>query len=130
MTRSSKRGCVRPIHTMRFVSCDSFVLLCRNQRHNSRISEFDRSCVQLFTSCGRPFKCFLIQCYKLEPKLYSIKVSSFYFGSVWEFPNCSRVPFEIYLKRTQSKYCHSVRGKKSQKLIKGRSPLGGIFRAE
>ena len=26
-----------------------------------------------------------------------IKVSSFYFGSVWEFHNCNRVPFEIYL---------------------------------
>ena len=27
--------------------------------------------------------------------LRSIKVSSFYFGSVWEFHNCNRVPFEI-----------------------------------
>ena len=36
---------------MRFVSYGSFVLLCGNQRDNSRISEFESSCGQLIASC-------------------------------------------------------------------------------
>ena len=35
---------------MQFVSYDSFVLLCWNQRDNLRISEFERGCVQLIAS--------------------------------------------------------------------------------
>ena len=46
---------LRPIHKMRFVSYDSFVLLCWNQRDNLQISEFERGCVQLFASCVLAF---------------------------------------------------------------------------
>ena len=40
-----------PIHTIPPVSYDSFVVLCWNQGDNLRISEFEKSCVQLIASC-------------------------------------------------------------------------------
>ena len=33
--------------------------------------------------------------YSLCELIVHFKVSSFYFGSVWELHNCNRVPFEI-----------------------------------
>ena len=42
----------RPVDTIRFVSYDSFALLCWNQRDNLQISEFERTCIQLILLCG------------------------------------------------------------------------------
>ena len=39
----------RPVHTMRLVSYDSFVLLCWNPGNDLWISEFERSCVRTKT---------------------------------------------------------------------------------
>ena len=43
---------LRQVHTVRFISCDSFVLSDWNQRDNFLISEFERGCAQLIASCA------------------------------------------------------------------------------
>ena len=47
----------RPVHTMQFVFNICFVPLCWNKRDNLRISEFEKSCVQLIGSCKTALLC-------------------------------------------------------------------------
>ena len=42
---------LRPIHMVQFVAYNSFLLLYSNHRDYLRISEYDRSCVQVIISC-------------------------------------------------------------------------------
>ena len=45
------KALLRPNHMVQFVAYNSFLLLYSNHRDDLRISEYDRSCVEVIISC-------------------------------------------------------------------------------